>query len=82
MAGSYFLAKLYRQHRSVVIAVPKPVLIALELKAGEHVVLRWNQKTGKMEFEKFILAGAKHVGDTEHTDSQDTSRPAQAAVGG
>jgi len=82
MPQSYFIAKLFRQHNSIVMAVPKAVAIALGLRAGNHVVLQWNQADGKFDFNKFEPIGVKHVGDTEHTDSQDTSRATQAAVGG
>ncbi len=82
MAGSYFLAKLYRQHKSIVMVVPRPVLVALNMKAGEHAVLRWNQRTGVMEFEKFILKGAEDVDSGKHTDSEDRSRATPAEVGG
>jgi len=82
MAESYFIAKLFRQHRSIVMAVPKAVAIALGLRAGNHVVLQWNQADGKFEFKKFEPVGANDGRDPKHTDSQDTSRAAQAAVGG
>ena len=67
MAESYFIAKLFRQHRSMVMAVPKPVCIALGLAAGNHVVLQWNQGDGKFQFKKFEPVGAK-----DDTDSRDT----------
>lgn len=61
MAESYFIAKLYRQRNSLAMVVPKPVTIALGLKRGDHVVLQWNQREGKFEFRKFVLAGATDV---------------------
>lgn len=60
MPESYFIAKVYRQHNSLVIAVPKAVCIALDLKAGQHMVFTWKQSEGKFEFTKFIPEGAKH----------------------
>ncbi|MBA7557346.1 hypothetical protein ES705_50094 [subsurface metagenome] len=82
MAGSYFLAKLYRQHNSVVIVVPRPVLVALEVKAGGYVVFKWNQKDGTFEFAKLDLTGGKDADSREHTDSKDRGRATQATVGG
>lgn len=82
MAENYFIAKLYRNHNSVVMAVPQPVTIALGLRPGNHVLLQWNGEDGKFTFEKFVPIGAKDGRDIERTDSQDTSRATQAAVGG
>jgi len=58
MAADYFIAKVYRQHRSLVITVPKPVCIALNLKKGQHMVFTWQQKEGKFKFGKFKPEGA------------------------
>ncbi len=82
MPQSYFIAKLFRQHNSIVMAVPKAVAIALGLRAGNHVVLQWNQVDGKFEFMKFEPIGAKHADDREHTDQQDRSRATPETVGG
>ena len=82
MPESYFIAKLYRQHNSTVMAVPKAVMIALGLKPGNHVVLQWNNSDGKFEFSKFVPVGAKDGRDTEHTDNQDRSRAAPAEIRG
>ena len=59
MGETYFIAKVYRQHNSLVIAVPKSVCIALNLKAGEHMVFTWQQSEGKFKFSKFKPEGAK-----------------------
>ncbi|MBA7522331.1 hypothetical protein ES705_14449 [subsurface metagenome] len=82
MAGSYHIAKLYRQANSLVMVVPKPVTIALGLKRGDHVLLQWDQTDGKFEFKKFVLAGEKNADSGEHTNSKDRSRATQATVGG
>ncbi|GAJ13313.1 unnamed protein product [marine sediment metagenome] len=82
MAGSYHIAKLYRQANSLVMVVPKPVTIALGLKRGDHVLLQWNQIDGKFEFKKFVLAGGKDAGDSEHSNQQDRGRATPAKVGG
>lgn len=82
MATSYFIAKLYRQHKSVVMVVPRPVQVALGLKAGEHVVLQWKNPEGTFEFKKFVLAGEKDAGSTEHVNQQDKSRETPAKDGG
>lgn len=71
MAPEYFIAKVYRQHNSLVIAVPRPVCIALGLKAGQHMVFTWLQSEGKFKFAKFIPEGAKDVGDSRDTDIKD-----------
>jgi bifunctional DNA-binding transcriptional regulator/antitoxin component of YhaV-PrlF toxin-antitoxin module len=82
MAGSYHIAKLYRQANSLVMVVPKPVTIALGLKRGDHILLQWNQTDGNFEFKKFVLAGGKDVDSREHTDSEGRSGATQAKVGG
>ena len=82
MAGNYFISKLYRQHHSVVMALPQPVRIALSLKAGDHVVLQWKNPDGVFVLSKFVPAGVKDVSDTEHTNKLDQSGAAQTAVGG
>ena len=61
MNQSYYISKLYRHSKSLSMVVPQPVRIALGLKAGEHVVLQWNQTDGKFEFSKFVPAGARDV---------------------
>lgn len=61
MATEYFIAKVYRQHNSLVIAIPRAVCIALDLKAGQHMVFTWQQKEGKFKFSKFKPVGAKDV---------------------
>lgn len=82
MAESYFIAKLYRQHNSTVMAVPQPVAIALGLRPGNHVVLQWNQVDGSFDFAKFVPVGAKNDSDREHTNHNDTSRATSAEIGG
>ena len=67
MAPEYFIAKVYRQHNSLVIAVPRPVCIALGLKAGQHMVFTWLQSEGKFKFAKFIPEGA--LDERARTDS-------------
>ena len=64
------------------MVVPRPVVIALGLHRGEHVVLRWNQRRGVMEFEKFILKEAKDGGHTFDEDNGHRGRNAQEAIGG
>jgi bifunctional DNA-binding transcriptional regulator/antitoxin component of YhaV-PrlF toxin-antitoxin module len=59
MAESYFIAKLYRQRNSVAMVVPQPVRIELGLKAGNHVVLKRNQTSGKFELTKLVPEGAR-----------------------
>jgi len=67
MAENYFIAKVYRQHNSLVIAVPRAVCIALQLKAGQHMVFTWQQSEGQFEFSKFNPVGAKD--ERTRTDS-------------
>jgi len=57
MTADYFIAKVYRQHNSLVIAIPKTVCIALNLKAGQHMVFTWQQSEGKFKFSKFNPEG-------------------------
>jgi len=71
MSAEYFIAKVYRQHNSLVIAVPRAVCIALDLRAGQHMVFTWSQKEGKFKFGKFIPEGSKHGTSEGHTDHDD-----------
>lgn len=80
MAGSYFIAKLFRQHRSAVIAVPKPVCIALGLGPGDHALFVWDQAEGKFEFKKFDQIGEKHGGNGGLADKPDQSGRTQEAL--
>jgi len=69
MAADYFIAKVYRQHNSLVIAIPKTVCIALNLKAGQHMVFTWQQSEGKFKFSKF-----NPEGETDARVGTDTGR--------
>ena len=71
MATEYFIAKVYRQHNSLVIVVPQPVAIALNLRVGEHMVFTWQNSEGRFKASKFKPAGEKDAGDSEHTNKQD-----------
>lgn len=74
MEQLYFLAKVYRQHNSFVITIPKPVCIALQLKAGQHMVFTWQQSEGKFKFAKFKTEGAKDERDNRNSDREDQGR--------
>lgn len=74
MTDNYFIAKVYRQHNSLVIAVPRAVCIALDLKAGQHMVFTWQQSEGKFKFSKFKPEGAKDVIDSGSSDRKDKGR--------
>jgi len=67
MAESYFIAKVYRQHNSLVIAVPRAVCTVLGLKRGDHMIFTWQQSEGKFKFSKFRPEGAKEHGDKTNT---------------
>ena len=82
MAGSYFISKVYRQHTSMVIVIPRPVSVALGIKRGDNVVFQWKNPEGVFVLQKFEPIGEKHDGDTEHTNNQDQSRPTSAEEGG
>jgi len=56
----YYIAKIFRQHNSLVIAVPQSVCIALNLKAGQHMVFTWKQYEGKFTFSKFKQEGEQN----------------------
>ncbi len=71
MSDNYFIAKVYRQHNSLVIAVPKSVCIALDLKAGHHMVFTWLQSEGKFKFAKFRPAGDSDDRATTNSDRED-----------
>ena len=72
MAPTYYIAKVYRQHNSLVIAVPKAVCIALNLKKGEHMVFTWQQSEGKFKFGKFRSEGVEDAAGRESPDRKDT----------
>jgi len=64
MGESYFISKVYRQHNSLVIVLPQPVVITLGIKPGNHVVFQWKNPEGQFELKKFIPVGAKNETDT------------------
>ncbi len=72
MVADYFIAKVHRQHNSLVITVPKPVCIALGLKAGQHMVFTWQQSEGKFKFSKFKPEGAHDDGDSRNPAFKDS----------
>lgn len=72
MAETYFIAKVYRQHNSLVIAVPKAVCIALQLKPGQHMIFTWQQTEGKFKLSKFSPEGAKDGSDSGNSDRKDS----------
>jgi len=72
MAVEYFIAKVYRQSRSLVIAVPRAVCIALGIKRGDHMVFTWKQQEGKFELSKFEPEGVRDVQSSGSGDSKDT----------
>ena len=72
MAEEYFIAKVYRQHNSLVIVVPQAVCIALGVKRGDHMVFTWRQQEGKFKFSKFIPKGAIDVQSSGSSDRKDT----------
>ena len=82
MAAQYFISKLYRQHTSVVMVLPRPVQIALDLKFGDHVVLQWKNPDGVFVLQKFVPVGAQNGRDTEHTNQPDQSRNTQTEIRG
>ena len=70
MPGDIFIAKVFRQRNSLVVVIPRPVCIAMEIKAGQYMVFTWNNSEGQFEFKKFVPAGAK---DEPHTGSSDSA---------
>ena len=71
MAEDYFIAKVYRQHRSLCVAVPRPVCIAMGIKAGQYMIFSWNQGDGRFNLKKFIPPGAKDGKDERNPDRED-----------
>ena len=71
MAEQYFIAKVYKQHRSLCVAIPKAVCIALDIRRSNYMVFTWNNKEGKFDLKKFQPVGAKSGPDTGNTDSRD-----------
>lgn len=74
MAESYFISKVYRQHQSMVIVVPQPVCVTLNIRPGDHVVFTWLNTEGRFKVSKFKLEGEKDAGKQEHTDQPDSGR--------
>lgn len=70
MTAEYFIAKIYRQHNSLVIAVPQVVCLALDVKAGQHIVFTWKQSEGIFTFTKFKPVGEKDARVGADTDRQ------------
>ncbi len=74
MSDHFFIAKVYRQHSSLVIALPKPVCIAASVKAGDYMIFTWDQKSGHFTVKKFIPAGEKEHGNTSSRNKGHKSR--------
>lgn len=74
MAEQYFIAKVYKQHRSLCVAVPKAVCVALGIRAGQYMVFSWSQAEGKFKFNKFVPDGEIDERDKRHTGIEDPSR--------
>lgn len=73
MTASLFIAKVYRQHNSLVIVVPQPVCVALDVRARDHIVFEWNNSDGRFKVSKFELEGKKDAGRKGTTNQPDTS---------
>lgn len=71
MVASYFIAKVYRQHTSLVVAVPRAVCIALGIKRGDHMLFTWQQTEGQFKFTKFKPEGAKDERDGTDSNQSD-----------
>ncbi len=71
MAESYFIAKVFRQHSSLVMVVPGAVCIALNVKKGQYMVLTWSQQDGSFKLTKFKPEGAKDERIETDTDRAD-----------
>ena len=72
MTESYYIAKVFKQHNSLVIVVPSVVCIVLEIKAGSHVVFTWNQSEGTFKFSKFNPEGSQDGASEGSPDRKDT----------
>lgn len=48
------IKRLYRQHSTVVMAIPKPMLEALDLKAGDYVELEVADGGMQIRMEKIV----------------------------
>ncbi len=71
MAADTYIAKVFKQHNSLVIVVPHVVCIALNVKSGQYLVLTWLQSEGAFKVTKFKLEGEKEDGSKGHTDKSD-----------
>ena len=55
----FFIAKLYRQHKSDVITVPVPVKMSMGLKTSDYVIFIQHQGEDGFEFRKFVPIGVR-----------------------
>ncbi len=59
MAKTHFIAKVFRQHNSLVMVVPGAVCIALNVSTGTYLVLEWDPEYGAFKMTKFKPEGFK-----------------------
>ena len=67
----YYIAKVFKQHNSLVVVVPGVVCIGLGIVAGDHVVFMMRLKEGDMQFSKFVPAGENHGENKTGPDRRD-----------
>ena len=73
MPTDYYIAKVYRQHNSMVIVIPGAICVAIGLKPGHHVVFVSKLKEGSIQFMKFKPEGAQDERTTKDIDRPDQS---------
>lgn len=71
-----FIKKLYRQHTTTVLAIPKMILEALDLKAGDYVELE--AMGGGKEIRMAKIKGRLGYGSRNEDDKSDGDRGGQA----
>ncbi len=71
MVESYFIAKVYRQHNSLVIVIPGVVCVAMNVKAGTYMVFTWDNDLGSFKFSKFKPEGSKDERTGRDRDRKD-----------
>ena len=64
----HYIQKVQKQHRSLIVTIPKTVRDILGILAGDYAVFEIDEETKAVELQKFTMKGKSHGQNTEHTD--------------
>ena len=62
-----FICKVHRQHNSIVMTIPVNVCRALEIKAGDCVVLDLIRTEPGYKFTKFVIGDLQNAKRAKHS---------------